>query len=479
MNKKGIALLLIIIIVGIWFGFSFFQDKKDMIQLEKKVSLVNKLFINGGDVGKVQSEIKKKVVHSKQKKVEKSVNSYLTDLIKIYQDSDKIIHSKDYESMFLMSNIDNNEIIFQNNMGLLDNNCQKLEENKKLLEELSSSKKRNSYAKKDFLKSYKSIVKKINMKYCREYIKIIESSIHDMENEKRFMNYLFNNINSWKTLSDSIEFQNRSSYLGIDNIEKTIHTKKILYHLVEDNEGPNIIAEDVSIYLNQSIDLKSKTQCIDNVDGEVDCMISGSYDNKKIGSYSISIQAKDESNNLSEKNITVKVIKKTSDKPYIIDVIRNQNVVVVYGQDDNGNYSKIVQVFTCSTGKDNATPTGTFYTSKGSVWGSLYGGVWGQYTTRITGDILFHSVPYYSKNKGDLEWEEYNKLGTQASLGCVRLSVRDVKWIFDNCPIGTQVKIYDGYLPSEIEKPNSIHIDGTSPNRGWDPTDDDSSNPWR
>ena len=39
---------------------------------------------------------------------------------------------------------------------------------------------------------------------------------------------------------------------------------------------------------------------------------------------------------------------------------------------------------------------------------------------------LFHSVPYYSMNKGDLEDGQYNKLGDYASLGCVRMCVRDV-----------------------------------------------------
>ena len=43
----------------------------------------------------------------------------------------------------------------------------------------------------------------------------------------------------------------------------------------------------------------------------------------------------------------------------------------------------------------------------------------------------------------DLELEEFNKLGEQASQGCVRLAVSDAKWIYDNCPTGTNVSIYD------------------------------------
>ena len=53
-------------------------------------------------------------------------------------------------------------------------------------------------------------------------------------------------------------------------------------------------------------------------------------------------------------------------------------------------------------------------------------------------DVYKRQVPYYSMNKGDLEDGQYNKLGDYASLGCVRMCVRDVKWIYDNCPSGTR-----------------------------------------
>ena len=149
------------------------------------------------------------------------------------------------------------------------------------------------------------------------------------------------------------------------------------------------------------------------------------------------------------------------------------------GLDENKEYNKIVKVFTVSVGRNGKTPTGTFKTTKGYPWGALIKNVWGQYSTRITGSYLFHSVPYYTKNKGDLEWQEYNKLGTAASAGCVRMTVRDVKWIYDNIENGTTVKIYDGSLPSGVTKPSVPKIDGNSPNRGWDPTDPDPNNPWR
>ena len=113
------------------------------------------------------------------------------------------------------------------------------------------------------------------------------------------------------------------------------------------------------------------------------------------------------------------------------------------------------------------------------VWRALNGGVYGQYATRITGSYLFHSVPYYRQDKSTLETGEYNKLGSRASAGCVRLCVRDVKWIYDHCASGTIVTLYDdSNLQEPLMKPNAIRIPTNSRNAGWDPTDPDGRNPW-
>lgn len=164
--------------------------------------------------------------------------------------------------------------------------------------------------------------------------------------------------------------------------------------------------------------------------------------------------------------------------PYYIKVNRSQNVVTVYALDEDGRYTVPVRAFVCSVGKNNATPTGTFRTSDKHEWSALVGGVYGQYAYRIDGHIMFHSVPYYSRNKGNLESEEYNKLGTAASLGCVRMAVQDVKWIYENCPSGTLVTIYDSDYPGPLGKPAAETIDLADDRSGWDPTDPDTDNPW-
>ena len=164
--------------------------------------------------------------------------------------------------------------------------------------------------------------------------------------------------------------------------------------------------------------------------------------------------------------------------PYYITVNLTDNIVTVYEKDETGNYTVPIKAFYCSGGE--STPEGTFQTIEKYEWRALFGDVWGQYATRITGHYLFHSVPYLEKDKTTLEYDEYNKLGSTASAGCIRLCVKDVKWIYDNSPIGTTVKMYRGNVeeplqPAPVKKINTADLK----RRGWDPTDPDSANPWR
>lgn len=152
--------------------------------------------------------------------------------------------------------------------------------------------------------------------------------------------------------------------------------------------------------------------------------------------------------------------------PYLLKVNKQQNVITVYKKNKDGEYTVPFKAFVCSTGV--ATPLGTFRTPERYRWKLLDGDVWGQYSTRIVKGILFHSVWYYKPDPSTLSAKQFNKLGSAASHGCVRVSVADAKWIYDNCPIGTTVKIYNSKNPGPLGKPLAIKIkEGT----GWDPTD--------
>lgn len=186
--------------------------------------------------------------------------------------------------------------------------------------------------------------------------------------------------------------------------------------------------------------------------------------------------AKDIKNsNLENKNTNLN----TGTATYKLEVNCACNVVNVYAKDEEGNYTKCVKAMVCSTG--GHTPhSGTYYLKSRWRWRALFNGVYGQYAVHITGNILFHSVPYtINGDPGSLEYWEYDKLGTAASLGCVRLKVSDVLWIYNNCPKGTMVRFYDDSNPGPLGKPSAQKISSNETCRGWDPTDPASNNPWK
>lgn len=164
---------------------------------------------------------------------------------------------------------------------------------------------------------------------------------------------------------------------------------------------------------------------------------------------------------------------------YAVYVNRALNCITVKQKNADGSMTP-VKAMVCSCGSpESATPEGTFQTSDYYVWRRMVDDTFGRYAVRFHGKILFHSVPYIKKAPDSLKWEEYNKLGENASLGCVRLSTEDAKWIYDNCKPGTTVVVYsDTENVGELGKPSAVKIDADSPNRTWDPTDITAGNPW-
>lgn len=168
------------------------------------------------------------------------------------------------------------------------------------------------------------------------------------------------------------------------------------------------------------------------------------------------------------------------DRPdYEIYVNRALNCVTVKLLDEDGTLTPI-KAMVCSCGREkSATPEGTFRTSDYYEWRRMVDDTFGRYAVRFNRKILFHSVPYIKDSPDTLKWEEYNLLGENASLGCVRLAAQDAKWIYDNCKPGTKVVVYsDEEEAGELGKPTVEKIDADSPYRTWDPTDDSAENPW-
>ncbi len=129
-------------------------------------------------------------------------------------------------------------------------------------------------------------------------------------------------------------------------------------------------------------------------------------------------------------------------KPYMLRVSIKDQRVYAYGLDENNEYTDLVRTMKCSTGKNETpTPKGTYQatTGPGARWHYFKKfECWAQYAYYIEGDIMFHSV-LYNDPDGPVTQSSVNNLGRKASHGCVRLSVEDAKWIWNNCPMKTKI----------------------------------------
>ena len=162
---------------------------------------------------------------------------------------------------------------------------------------------------------------------------------------------------------------------------------------------------------------------------------------------------------------------------YRVEVNLGTQTVMIYAQDTPGGaYNIPVRAMVCSSGKPgHGTIQGAFPITRGNRWGLLFNDgsyVYGQYISVIRGNYLFHSCWYYENgNPMSLSVSEYNKLGTPASHGCIRLSVADSKWIYDNCAGTSQVRIFTSGDAAPFDRPvpaAGVVING---DQGYDPTD--------
>ena len=171
---------------------------------------------------------------------------------------------------------------------------------------------------------------------------------------------------------------------------------------------------------------------------------------------------------------------KDEKKPFYVKVNTACNTVTVYAKDENGYHTVPVKAMICSTGE--ATPQNEIFSLRGKgkwPWLALYGDVYGRYATQISGDILFHSVPYLRYgDKGSIKYVEYDKLGTSCSMGCIRLVLSDAIWIYVNRSNIASVEFYSDPNPGPLGKPTAQTISDNEACRGWDPTDSDPTSPW-
>ena len=178
-----------------------------------------------------------------------------------------------------------------------------------------------------------------------------------------------------------------------------------------------------------------------------------------------------------------------------IELNRAAGVTTVYAYDtETRSYCIPVKAFAVSVGRNvsnnstskgltlnsSFTPLGTYSVCSNGVAvkyslkpmhepdGST---VYARWATHIVGNVYFHAVAVGSRSHNALNYKSYNKLGSPASAGCIRMTVADAKWIYDHAGTGTEVKIVKGSAktPGPLGKPSTIKIKSSKVK--YDPTD--------
>ena len=132
--------------------------------------------------------------------------------------------------------------------------------------------------------------------------------------------------------------------------------------------------------------------------------------------------------------------------PYRVDVDIVNQIVTVYENRDGG---AIVMQGLCSSGAEDATPLGTFKMPEKERDGEreewfhfrAFGG-YARYASRIHYDVMFHSLLYNRPNEASINEQSVRDYGYPVSHGCIRMRTEDARFIAENCPVGTVVKIH-------------------------------------
>lgn len=96
--------------------------------------------------------------------------------------------------------------------------------------------------------------------------------------------------------------------------------------------------------------------------------------------------------------------------------------------------NELIRTMLCSSGMAGYdTPEGKFkITDRGNYFYSDKYGEGAYYWVRFHGAYLFHSIP--CDKSGNIIQSELDMLGAKASHGCIRLSMEDAKWVYENIP---------------------------------------------
>ena len=164
-----------------------------------------------------------------------------------------------------------------------------------------------------------------------------------------------------------------------------------------------------------------------------------------------------------QKWINAKVFPSSASKPatkpasklesYRIDIDLTNQIATVYGIYSDKSSKALMSEFVSTARKGKSTPTGNFKIqgASGGRKAKLRtakmssGKSYAEFLCRFHGAKCMHTVPYSKRQTtGHVFKNEFNKLGSVASAGCVRMPWKMASYIYNNCPVGTPVRVFKG-----------------------------------
>ncbi len=124
---------------------------------------------------------------------------------------------------------------------------------------------------------------------------------------------------------------------------------------------------------------------------------------------------------------------------YTLEVDTGNNVMIAFAQDGS-----IARLMRCTTGKSGTrTPHGEYRIGRERKRFGYFDefDCYAQYWTQVVDGIFIHSLLYNERDASSLIRSSYRNIGRASSHGCIRLTVPDARWVYQNIAKGTTINI--------------------------------------
>lgn len=162
------------------------------------------------------------------------------------------------------------------------------------------------------------------------------------------------------------------------------------------------------------------------------------------------------------------------EQPYFIYCEKQSHTLTIFKKNEAGYYADVVGQYLTATGKGmSMTPTGIFTIEEKKEWFRWPSGNYSPYACKYYpnshyGGLFIHG-PVYSGTRFNYPFmSTVYSIGKSSSSGCMRTSVEAAYFIYENCEIGTMIKIVNGSPFGTTAPPVKINLQFSDPAKNPD-----------